>query len=1091
MKHILNLLITEGNLNRSRILFILCMLFMSATTMFAQKISVSGTVADSNGEPLPGVNILEQGTNNGTITDMDGNFSFNVSDANATISVSFIGYATKDVKVKGKTNLRIVLSEDTEIIDEVVVVGYATQKKATVAAAVSSINNKDLARSTSTTAAGALVGKVSGITARQKSGTPGSAASIQIRNMGTPLYVIDGIMKDEAAFNAIDINDIENISILKDGAAAIYGVKAANGVVLVTTKTGKRDQKPQVNINANMGWQQWTEYPELLNAYQFKWGNYMKAVNSGSLTDPTKIAEAKADLEKWRTGYYNPETGEDYRGYDWKKNFVDNAAPQYYVNANINGGTEKMDYYISIGHISQDAVFKDYNYNRTNLQANFNINLTDNFKVGFQTLGKVEQKVNPALPGDDDYLENCQSLFNLIPTMGPYANNNPEYLNYITPTHDAAHNMAAYTIDNAGKYSQIWRTIQTSLNLEYKTPVNGLTAKGLLSYYYADNNTNNMEKGWKEYTYVPETKEYVIAYDKTNKEKKTYLGKIREDKEEINGQFTLNYNRTFAQDHQVTAVAGFEFYKEAWQKINTWQQPVENIFVGMIGTSENNYTEDKARTFTTASFIFRAGYSYKQKYILDFAGRYDASWRFQKGDQWGFFPSVSGAWRISEEEFFKESKIASWFSSLKLRASYGAMGDDMASSYLDIYDDFAYMPGYNYGKKKSIITGDPLSSGTDNLVTGSQSSGVPITGLTWMKTSILNIGVDFGFLSDRLQFEFDLFRRKRTGIPARPDDITFPLESGMAAQYQNLNSDEISGIDGFVKWNDRISDFKYFVGVNATLARQKNRRSYGDKFLNAWDQYRWGTSDRWSNVMSNSAVWMYETIGIFESQEQIDTYPVNIDGKNNATVNPGDLIYKDINGDGVINEFDARPLAYAATDYAWDHSKGNKQPLLSMGISLGFDWKGIDCAADFAGGFMNTFVADWHVKYGVAKDQTGYVYNVVDAWRHEDIFDPASPWIPGKFPAVRETNPSTGVWNDFYTKEINYLRLRNLVVGYTLPQQWTKKALIQKFRIYFEGTNLLCWDSLKDYGFDPEISTVTGFDYPQHRVYTVGVNVTF
>lgn len=264
MKHLLNLLMSKGNLNKGKIPFILFVLFISASTVFAQKVAVSGVVTDESGESLPGVNILEQGTSNGTITDIDGKFAFSVSNPNATISASFIGYATKDIKVKGKTNIRIALFEDAKAIDEVVVVGYATQKKATVAAAVSTINNKDLTRSTSTTAAGALVGKVSGITARQKSGTPGSAASIQIRNMGTPLYVIDGIMKDEAAFNAIDINDIDNISILKDGAAAIYGVKAANGVVLITTRTGKRGSKPQVNINANLGWQQWTKYPELL-----------------------------------------------------------------------------------------------------------------------------------------------------------------------------------------------------------------------------------------------------------------------------------------------------------------------------------------------------------------------------------------------------------------------------------------------------------------------------------------------------------------------------------------------------------------------------------------------------------------------------------------------------------------------------------------------------------------------------------------------------------------------------------------------------------------------------------------------------------
>lgn len=1068
---------------------LLPVLFIFATSLFAQQTTVSGVVSDASGEPLPGVNVVEKGTANGTITDIKGAFSLAVSGSNPVIVASFIGYATQEVKVKEKTFFTIRLAENVEMMNEVVVVGYATQKKATVAAAVSSINHKDLVRSTSATVAGALVGKVSGITARQKSGTPGSAATIQIRNMGTPLYVIDGIMKDESAFNSLDIHDIENISVLKDGAAAIYGVKAANGVVLVTTKTGKPGQKPQVNLNAYMGWQQWTKYPELLNAHDWKWGNYMKAVNDGNLSDPGEVAEAKAELEKWKAGYYNPETGEDYRGFDWKDYFVSNAAPQYYINANISGGGEKTDYYISIGHIDQDAVFKDYNYNRTNLQANFNMHVTDRFKIGFQALGKIEQNVNPALPGDDDYHQMRSSVFNLIPTMRPYANDNPDYLNYIHPTHDAAHNMAAYTIDNAGKYAKTWRTIQTSLDLEYRIPLEGLTAKGLLSYYYADGKVDNWENSWKEYTYDAATREYNVAYTKPN----TYLGKLREDKEEINGQFTLNYSRTFAEDHYVTGVAGFEFYKQAWSKINTYQSPVENSFVHMIGTSANNYTIDEARNFTTASFVFRAGYAYRQKYIVDFAGRYDASWRFRKGNQWGFFPSVSGAWRVSEESFFRESPLASWFTNLKLRASYGEMGDDMATSFNDRYPDFAYMPGYNFKQGGAILTSDPLSGGGDVFVNGSKSAGIPVTGLTWMKTSILNVGVDLSFLRDRLKVEVDMFKRKRSGIPAKPDDLVFPQESGISAQYENLNSDQIVGIDGLVRWNDKVGDFSYFFGVNATLARQKTIDAYGEKFFNAWDRYRWSSSNRWSNVMSNTAVWMHETIGIFQSQEEIDHYPVNIDGHNNTSLVPGDPIFKDVNGDGVINDFDKRPRGFSSTDYEWDHSKGNKQPLLSMGINLGFEWKGFDLAADFAGGFMNTFVAEWHVRYGIGSDQSGYVNNVMNAWRHEDIFDPASPWVPGKFPAIRaEGNmPSTYNWNDFYTKEINYLRLRNLVAGYTLPRQWTRKAFIEKLRIYFEGSNLLCWDSLTDYGFDPEISTVSGFDYPQHRVYTVGVNITF
>lgn len=1056
-------------------LLIACML--CSVPALAQDINLQGQVLDDSGEPVIGANVVVEGRNLGTITDLDGRFTLQTQ-VGDVLKVSYIGYITQKVSVGKKTRISIRLSEDAESLDEVVVVGYATQKKATVAAAISSINSKDLSRTATTTVAGALVGKVSGLTYRQNSGTPGSATTIQIRNMGEPLFVIDGVMSNSEAFNSLDVNDIANISVLKDGPAAIYGVKASNGVILVTSKTGRKKEKATVNINANMGWQQWTEYPDLLNARQWKYANYMREVNSGNLVGGEAISNAKAELEKWQAGYYNAETGEDYRGFNWKDEFVSNAAPQYYVNANISGGSEKSSYYLSASHVSQDAVFKDYNYNRTNLQANYNVDVTDQFKVGFSVLGKIAQNINPALPGGDDYAEMRSSIYNLIPTMRPYANDNPNYLNHITPTHDGARNMAAYTIDNAGKFQKDVRTIQTNLTLEYKTPLKGLSAKALLSYFYYTLNEETKEKEWDEYTYNPITKEY----NKTGGKTGSYLGKNRYYREEMTGQFLLNYDHLFAGDHHVTGVAGFEFYKENKKGTNIWQSPIDNPLANLITTSESNAVSELARKISTASFIFRAGYSYKEKYIVDFAGRYDASWRFPTGQQWGFFPSISGTWRISEENFFKNSLLSNWFNSLKIRGSYGEMGDDMAVNYNGNYPDFAFLPGYTLGRGGSIISSTPFG-GDDKLISGAASNGIPQTNLSWMKSSILNIGIDLGFLQNRLGVEFDLFRRKRDGIPATPSDIMFPKESGMSVQKQNLDSDQISGFDATVRWTDKVNAFNYYASVNLTLAREKFGTIHGEKFFNAWDKYRWGKSGRWANVQ-HGEVWMFETIGVFQTQEEIDNYPVDIDGANNKNLVPGDLIFKDINGDGVINEFDERPLGYAKVGET-------RQPMMTMGMSFGFDWKGIDFAADFAAGFMNTYVPDWHVKNGVTSDQTGYVYNSLNTWHHEDIFDPTSPWVAGEFPALRNNNPSSRWWNDFYTRKINYLRLRNLVVGYTLPVSWTKKARIQKFRLYFEGTNLFCWDSIQDYGFDPEIAGRNGFDYPQHRTYLVGVNITY
>lgn len=1061
------------------------MLMVLTNAALAQQRVMTGTITDSQGEPLLGVTVTEEGTNNSTISDLNGHYAITLQHETSRLTYSYVGFQSVTRDTKSRRQIDVTMTDDTALLDQVVVVGYAVQKKATVAAAVSSIGSDDLRRTSTSTTAGALVGKLSGVTARQKSGQPGSATTLQIRNMGSTLYVIDGIMKDEYSFNTLDISDIENISILKDGAAAIYGVKASNGVVLVTTKSGNRNKKTQVEFNTYIGWQQWTEYPQLLNAYEWKRGIYMRNVNDGTLQGSEAIEAAKADLALWQQGYYNATTGDDYRGYDWYDGFVNNAAPQYYINGKVSGGAEKMDYYLSLGHISQDAVFDEYNYNRTNLQANFGADLSSRVRVGFSLLGSIDRNSNPGLTGSDDYYQMRASLLYLVPTQRPYANNNPDYINYITPTHDSAHNMAAYNTATAGKYEKRIHNVQTNFRIEYDTPLKGLKAKALVSYYLKGTNIDNNEKSWSEYTYNRETQTYDVSYTKAE----TYRVKTRADITELTAQTTLNFDRAFAA-HHITGVFGFEAYQHSDHSLTVSQSPVENPFVSTINTSENNTITDTERNLTTASWIFRAGYSYADRYIIDFAARYDASWRFPKNQRWGFFPSVSCAWRISEEPFYKHSPLQKIINQMKIRASYGEMGDDMATNYNSAYPDFAYMSGYTFGQSGWIFQPDPLSQSADTYVTGAKSKGIAQTELTWMKIKMYNIGIDLGFLAGRLRTEFDLFRRKRSGIPATPTDIIYPLEVGYSALSKNLNSDMVEGLDFSIKWNDQIGRLKYFVSANFTLARQKTLDYYGQTFYNAWDKYRYSQQDRWANVKQD-ATWMYEVIGIFQSQEEIDNYPIRQTGSgNNQELLPGDLKYKDVNGDGVIDQFDKRPLGYAATDYDWDASNANKQPLIATGLSLGLEWHGIDFAADFCGGFLNTWVPDWNVKWGIGDDYNGYSYAVNNAWHHQDIFDATSPWVAGKFPAVRSSNPSSSDWNNFYSKDVNYVRLRNLVVGYTLPQKLSNQLRLRHVRIYFEGSNLITWDSLSDYGFDPEISSVTGFDYPQHRTFILGLNIT-
>lgn len=1049
------------------------------SSSFSQKI-INGTIKDNLGVPIESVSVTElHNAKNGVISQANGAFSISVK-TGATLAFSASGYVSKEVPVPANGEaMNVTMELSVNSLNNVVVVGYVTQKKANVAAAVSTISAEELSRTTSTTTAGALVGKTSGITYRQASGVPGSAANIQIRSLGEPLYVIDGVMSDGGTFNNININDIESISILKDGAAAVYGIKAANGVVLVTTKGGKFNRKPTVTIDAYYGWQKWARYPKLLTAYEWQYANLMRDVNNGVYTGNPD--QDRALLELWKQGGYDSTTGADYRGFDWKKEYVNDAAPLFNRNVSVSGGSDKIAYYLSFGAINQDAVFKDYKFKRYNFTSRIDGKLSNRLKVGVKVMGRMENRSNPGMPGTDDYEAARVNLFELPPIYRPYANDNPQYLNAVPSRY--GQNMAAITNDMAGTYTNDWYVLQTDWSGEFKI-AKGLSLRGLYSFNFKDNVVDNFEKGWREYTYDPVTKAYTVAYDKTAAGN-TYNYKSRGTGMDQLTQLTLNYDTVLNHDHHVYAVAGMESLRNDYKGLAVQQTPISSDLIQLLNTDPDNTVDDSKSTFTRLSYIFRAGYEYKQKYILSAVGRFDGSWKFQENKRWGFFPSVQMAWNITKENFMMNSNVTKVLSNAKVRFSYGELGDDN----LGYYPDFAYLPGYNYNTGTTLIAPFPGSAIAGQKIPGISYKGLPVTTLSWMTSKMTNIGIDLGFFNNKLTVEANVFRRKRSGIPVIPNNVLIPVETGLTVLPQNLDADQTVGVDGSIMWTDNIGDFKYNVGVNATLARQKFGARYGEKFFNSWDQYRYGQENRWSNVYGGSQMWMWEVIGVFKDQQQIDKYPVNIDGANNANTKPGDLIFKDQNGDGVIDDYDLRPMGYAGASWPWDDSYGNKLPLVTAGLNLGFQYKGVDLAADFAGGFMNTFVMDWLLKWGTDRSHNGYYYNNIDVWHHEDILDPQSPWVPGSFPSVGTA--STRNWNSFYVFNVNYVRLRNLVVGYTLPSKLSNKALISKARIYAQGTNLFSIDNLKDIGFDPEITRVDGKDYPQHRVITLGLQVTF
>jgi len=1023
-------------------------LWIFSLGIFAQTVNVTGTVRDMNGEPLIGVTILIRGTSVGTVTDYEGKFSLTNVSPNATLEVSYVGMKTQNVPVNGRTVIDITLSEDSEILSELVVTGFGlSQRKESLTSAISVIGSKDLSRSKSSTASGALVGKIAGINSRQQDGRPGASTNIQIRNMGTPLYVIDGIQSDEGQFNNIDFNDIESISVLKDASAAIYGVRAANGVIVVTTKKGTRNAKNTVTVNSYYGWQSLYDFPKPATAETYI-KNY---IQSQTVQGASNYTYSKEDYEKWKQG-----TEKGYVPFDWY-DYIWEVSPQTYVNANVSGGSDKINYYLSVGNLNQDAIIVNYGgFTRTNVQMNVNANITDKLKVGGGMNGRIERRVNPGVPGMDDYWLPRFATYRNLPTKRPFANDNPLYPT-LTST-DPGTNFAWLNYDLAGKYEDTWRVAQLNFNAEYEI-IDGLKAKGLFSYYLANHRLDNQEYTYKLYGYNEETDTYPVIFENTNPWRERTQGYV----EEVTTNLQLSYDKKFG-DHTIAAVLGAETIKR--DTPSTWVHsiPTSNALHLIDYETMDTYNDTGNNTQARLGYMGRFNYDFAGKYLLELSGRYDGSWKFPPDHRWGFFPSASVGWRISEENFWQESKMTDIFSDLKLRASYGLLGDDNVSGY----SAFDYLGGYTYKNGGSVIDG--------KYTLGTVPRGLPVTTLSWIKAKILDVGIDVSFLNGRLTGSVDYFDRFRTGLPASRYDILLPSEVGFSLPRENLNSDRHRGYDFIFNWNDKVNDLTYSIGANATYSRFYDWEQYKPRFSNSWNVYRNSIVQRYGYLN-----WGLEADGQFQSWEEIATWPIDNDRQGNKTLRPGDVKYKDVNGDGVINGMDDRPIGY----------RQDSTPIFNYGFNFSFLWKGFDLAFDLTGGALNTWYQEWEQRNPFHDGGNNPQYYMENTWHLADIWDANSELIPGKYPMLLIGNSShSNYWNStFWKKNVRYIKLRNMEFGYTLPRSFVNKASISDLRLYVAGQNLFGLTNL--IGVDPEINDTNGLAYPTMRIINVGITLKF
>lgn len=1035
-----------------------CFMLLMSVVAFAQN-QVTGHVADATGEPIIGANVTVKGTTVGAITDIDGNFTLEVGSTDGTLVVSFIGYKSAEAAIKGKSPINVILQEDTETLDEVVVVGYGTQNRKSLTGAISDVKSESLTRSVSTTTAGALSGKIAGISTRAKDARPGKGISLEIRNMGAPLYVIDGIpyggntgndwlvnseVSGNDVFNSLNIEDIESITVLKDASAAIYGLRASNGVVLVTTKKGKKNEKVSINVNGYYGWQNLTRFPELANAEQYTRGLAEAAQNRGE--DPNSVY-TKEELAKWAAG-----TEKGYKSYDYYDMIMRKNVPQYHVNASVTGGSERTNYYLSVAHTSQEAMMPDFNYQRTNFQLNLDTKITNRFTIGAQVSGRYEKTNDVGLPGGDGYYSAILAVFKMRPIDSPYANDNPNYIRNID-SYRNGYNPAAFRRDIAGYKDSMTRYANINAYAQYDFGF-GLTAKATFSYGYTNSRFDGYQYAYQIYTYD----EASDTYNGTNAAGRWRL-QIDRSVPTRYMQLQLNYNKQI-KDHNISAVLGYEASDYDWSKKTYGTEPSTD-YLPLLQMDEINSFGDEWSYEARAGWLARVNYDYAHKYLVELLARYDGSYLYAPSQRWGFFPGASIGWRISEENFF--APLKSVVDDLKIRASIGQTGTESGVSL------FGYLSGYNWNQGSAVLDGE--------YVTGLNQRGLPVTNLSWTKNTTKNIGFDLTMFGNRLTISADAFRKDITGVPAARYDVLLPSEVGYSLPNENLNKQAYIGTEAMATWTDHIGDFNYRVSGNITFSRYRNIESYKPRFSNSWDEYRNSSEDRWGGIY-----WGYQVIGQFQSEEEIKNYPVNLDGQGNTTLLPGDLIYKDVNNDGVINSMDERPIGFPE---GW-------APILSFGGNIGLEWKGIDLNIDFSGGAMQGWRQNYELTNAYHNGGNSPAYLLEDRWHRLDLYDPESEWVPGRYPAIRNGEFAYNNKNsDFWLHNVHYLRISNLEIGYSLPTWMLKPIHAQKVRIYGSVSNLCSFDNVHQYGIDPEITAAAAVVYPQQRTFLVGFNVTF
>ena len=992
----------------SRLRMMVCLIGMLLPMcMFAQQITVQGVVKDQTGETVIGASVMEKGTTNGTITGIDGDFSLNMS-PNGTLVVSFVGYKTQEVQVKGQKQLQVVLSEDAEMLDEVVVIGYGTMKKSDLTGAVSSIGNKDIKDSPVSNLGQAIQGKISGVQIVD-AGKPGDNVSIKIRGLGSinncdPLVVIDGVPTD-LGLSSLNMADVERLDVLKDASAtAIYGSRGANGVVMITTKRGT-EGKGKLAVSANYSFQNATNVPSLLNAAQYAELSNDMMVNSGRNPNP-----------EWA----NPsELG---AGTDWMDELLRTGVMQNYT-VSYSGGNEKSHYYVSGGFLDQSGIVKSVNYRRFTCQSNsvaqvlkwlkFSNNITfsaDTKKSGSYNIGDA-LKALPIYP-----VKNEDGSWS-----GPDGNSEwyGSTRNPIGPTE-----LNKSQTDGYNFLANLTAELTFTKWLKFKSTF-GYDAK----FWFIDNFT-------PKYNWKPTPTEETSRYKSDNKSF-TYLW----------DNYFL-FDHTFAEKHRVGLMAGMS----AQWNTNDYLNAQKNVFmfdnVHEMDNGEEMYAIGGNETeWALLSYMARVNYSYEDRYLLTATIRRDGSSRFGKKHRWGTFPSVSVAWRASQEKWFPKND---YINDLKVRAGYGVTGSQASVgnySYLASYNTSVYPFGISSGNQTALV-----------------SSTLANPYIHWEEVAQTNIGFDASLFNSRVMFSFDAYLKETRDMLVK---ASIPITSGFedtTTTYTNAGKVRNQGIEMSLHTINLTGELGWETNLTATYNKNKI------KDLNSDVPY-------YINQINNSYVTMlakdypinvfygYVTDGIFQNQSEVNTHAVQ------PGAEPGDIRFRDLNNDGVINDSDRTVI-------------GNPNPswLFSMNNSLSY--KGFELSVFLQG------IAGNKIYNANNIDNTGMAaaYNqttdVLKRWQGEGTSNSMPRAVFG------DPNQNTRV-SDRFVENGSYLRLKNITLSYTFPKQWLQKAQIENARLSLSCENVATITGYS--GFDPEVG-INGIDqnrYPISRTFSLGLNFNF